>query len=79
MTREEQDKVEFDLLTQHRKDMSLVSGIARQYRQRLELEIAGIEDILPYLPDKAQAPVRERLGRMRNIIRELQEKYEEVR
>jgi len=72
---EAEDRFEFDLNSLKLQYQSRVAGIARRYESALRLEIEGIEDILAFIPAEAQAPVRERLGRMRRLLNETGEAY----
>ena len=68
---ETEDYHEFEVNSLKRQYQSKVTGIARKYEGALSLEIEGIEDILAFIPAEAQAPVRERLQRMRRIMNEM--------
>ena len=71
MTKDELDMVEFEKNQLRRQYESVYRALGKKYRQAVDLEIAGIEDIIEFLPDNAKPIVRERCARMRNAINEI--------
>ncbi len=53
----------FDELTAHSKK-------THQQFKALELELEGLEDILPYTDERTASEIRERVYRIRNILKE---------
>lgn len=49
---------------------SKIRGIKKNLRDRIELELQGIEDIFEYLKPEEIAPIRERITRIRKIFEE---------
>ena len=66
-----EDEMKFEIKQIEMKERSKYTGLAVELRKRLELEIEGIEDILPYLPKEAIPSIQERLNRMRTILEEV--------
>ena len=49
---------------------SKISGIKKNLRDRVNLELEGIEDIFEYLKPEEVAPIKERIVRIRKIFEE---------
>lgn len=49
---------------------SKISGIKKNLRDRVNLELEGIEDIFEYLKPEEVAPIKERITRIRKIFEE---------
>lgn len=49
---------------------SKISGIKKNLRDRVNLELEGIEDIFEYLKPEEVAPIKERIARIRKIFEE---------
>lgn len=49
---------------------SKIRGIKKDLRDRIELELQGIEDIFEYLIPEVVAPIKERITRIRKIFEE---------
>lgn len=66
-----EDRLEFETNRIERQYQSQNQGLAKKYNNILGLEIDGIEDIIPFLPENAQSAVQERVDRMRQVIKEI--------
>lgn len=66
-----EDEMKFEIRQIEMKERSKYTGLAAELRKQLELEIEGIEDILPYLSKEAIPSIQERLDRMRIILEEV--------
>ena len=49
---------------------SKIRGIKKNLRDRIELELQGIEDVFEYLKPEEIAPIKERIVRIRKIFEE---------
>lgn len=72
MTKDELDMVEFEKTQLRRIYESKISGLHKRYRETVEFEIEGIEDILEWLPVEVRASVQERCDRIRRAMQEIQ-------
>lgn len=74
MTDKEKEKLEYEIFEKTQRALiaeSKAAGIQKQITKDLELEIEGLEDILEFLDnDAAEVAIKERLIRMRNILKE---------
>ncbi len=68
---EAEDRLEYETNRIELQYRSQNQGLAKKYKDILGLEIDGIEDIVPFLPDDARDAVQERVDRMRKIIAEI--------
>ena len=66
-----EDEMKFEIRQIEMKERSKYTGLAAKLRKQLELEIEGIEDIIPYLPKEAIPSIQERLDRMKTILKEV--------
>lgn len=71
MTKDELDMVEFEKTQLRLQYESVCRALGKKYRQAVDLELAGIEDIIEFLPDNAKPAVRERCSRMRKAVNEI--------
>lgn len=49
---------------------SKIRGIKKNLRDRIELELQGIEDVFEYLKPEEVVPIKERIVRIRKIFEE---------
>lgn len=59
----------FDERNAYLKEKSRTEGIQRRIACDIELEIEGIEDIIEFLEPEAASAIRERITRMRNVLK----------
>lgn len=59
----------FDEHNAYLREKSRAEGIQRRMAKDIELEIEGIEDVLEFLEPNAVSAIRERITRMRNILK----------
>ena len=59
----------FDERNAYLREKSRAEGIQRRIAKDVELEIEGIEDVLEFLEPSAASVIRERITRMRNILK----------
>ena len=59
----------FDEHNAYLKEKSRAEGIQRRIARDIEFEINGIEDVLEFLEPDAASVIKERITRMRNILK----------
>ena len=59
----------FDERNAYLREKSRAEGIQRRIAKDVELEIEGIEDVFEFLEPSAASAIRERIARMRNILK----------
>ena len=69
----EREQLEYEIFKATQRALiaeSKISGIKRTLRDRVNLELEGIEDIFEYLKPEEVAPIKERITRIRKIFEE---------
>lgn len=69
----EKEKLEYEVFEAKQRALiaeSKVKGLQKNLRDRVNLELEGIEDIFEFLKSEEVAPIKERIARIRKIFEE---------
>lgn len=69
----EKESLEYEIFKERQRALiaeSKIKGIKRSLRDKVNLELEGIEDIFEYLKPEEVAPIKERITRIRKIFEE---------
>lgn len=69
----ELEEAEYQIFQERQRALiaeSKISGLKKNLRDRVNLELEGIEDIFEYLKPEEVAPIKERITRIRKIFEE---------
>ena len=70
---EELEKSDYECFEERQRALkaeSRLKGYKERLSRKIELEIDGIKDLIPYVPKEAIAPILERCARMQQILEE---------
>lgn len=70
MSIEELERQIFDEHNAYLREKSRADGVQRKLAKYIELELEGLEDICEYLDSQTAFAIRERVMRIRNILKE---------
>lgn len=73
MTDNEREELEYEIFKERQRALmaeSKIKGIQKNLKDRVNLELEGIEDVFEFLKPEEVAPIKERIARIRKIFEE---------